>query len=357
MLKVLVWGTGSYYQKKKKNIQKKYNIVAYVDQNKMGQEIDGNEIIGVQQINNYEFDEIIVMSVKFQKEIVKKIIEEGISYNKIVLGINLLPYTMEELSYFDGESKFCINNRGDIEYYCKMGNLIINEEQDLEKVKDLNLNIENMDYVKKLTSKPVSKAFGYDRGYSIGRYYIDRFIEKNKKYIKGTVVEIGDRRYSDKFGSKNIESYCFKFQQEEEDKFDIVGDLSTGKGIIPDFADCFIVTQTLDFIFDLDSAIENIIKILKPNGSALITVSGISPISRTDMDDYGHFRCFTDLFLRKSFSKYINNKNIEIETFGNVKTSAAYLYGCPVKMIEKDELLYHDRDYQMVIGAVIKKGE
>src|SRR4051812_49754201 len=40
--------------------------------------------------------------------------------------------------------------------------------------------------------EPVSRDFGWDRGRSIDRVYIERFLESTAAYIKGTVLEIKD---------------------------------------------------------------------------------------------------------------------------------------------------------------------
>ncbi len=50
------------------------------------------------------------------------------------------------------------------------------------------------------TLEPVSKVFGFDRGTPIDRVYIEDFIKKNSKYIKGVVCEIAENTYSRKFG-------------------------------------------------------------------------------------------------------------------------------------------------------------
>ncbi|GEM_PF-2898356 len=64
--------------------------------------------------------------------------------------------------------------------------------------------------------------------------------------------------------------------------------------------DCFIVTQTLNFIYDVKSAVRGIFHMLKDGGIILATVAGISQISRYDMDRWGDYWRFTDLFIKQS---------------------------------------------------------
>jgi hypothetical protein len=42
---------------------------------------------------------------------------------------------------------------------------------------------------------PVSPIFGIDRGFPIGRYYIEKFLEANCKDIKGRCLEMGGAFY------------------------------------------------------------------------------------------------------------------------------------------------------------------
>ena len=58
----------------------------------------------------------------------------------------------------------------------------------------------------------------------------------------------------------------------------IVGDLGV-VGSLPEGAfDCIVLTQTLQYIYDLRTAMENLYQALAPGGALLITVPGISPI-------------------------------------------------------------------------------
>jgi len=53
--------------------------------------------------------------------------------------------------------------------------------------------------------QPVSNIYGIDRGQPIDRYYIENFLEENKKDIQGVVLELLNANYTQKYGGKNIE--------------------------------------------------------------------------------------------------------------------------------------------------------
>jgi hypothetical protein len=208
-------------------------------------------------------------------------------------------------------------------------------------------------FLKWISTKPVSDQFGFDRGAPIDRYYIGKFLQKNKHLIYGDVLEVADSAYTKKFGSDRVKK-SLVFSYLAADGVDFVGDLESGDGIAKDIADCFIMTQTLPFIFDLKSAVKNSIKMLRPGGHLLITASGITQISRYDYDRWGQFWCFTEMSLKMLFD-HPEVEEVIVESYGNVKASTAFLYGLATHELSKAELDYSDKNYQMLITAIVKK--
>jgi len=135
----------------------------------------------------------------------------------------------------------------------------------------------------------------------------------------------------------------------------IVGDLASGEGIPKSFFDCIILTQTLPFIYDVHSVIRTSYEALKPDGVLLVTVPGISQISRYDMDRWGDYWRFTDLSVLKLFMEFFNKENLQIEIFGNVKTAVAFLHGIASEELNEKDLHFKDPDYQLIIGVRGKK--
>lgn len=230
-----------------------------------------------------------------------------------------------------------------------------------------------------LPTKPIGRWFGFERGTPIDRYYINKFLEKNRQDIKGNVAEISERTYTQYFSSgtvnksyvlnpshppKNFDPFlkygCNNFQK-IKNKFTPPttieinnADLTTGKNL-PHDIDCFICTQTLMCIFDLNKAIINSLKMIKSGGVILVTVSGISKISRYDFNRWGYYQYFTDLGLKKYFEQFLPPKNISVKTYGNVKTATAFLYGIAAQELTLKDLDSHDQDFPVTITARIKK--
>lgn len=210
-------------------------------------------------------------------------------------------------------------------------------------------------FIQHLSTNPLSTLFGLDRGLPIDRYYIESFLDKNRHLINGDVLEIADSFYTKKFGDNRVNN-SFVFSNAAATGVDFVGDLVSGKGVKENIADAFIMTQTLPFIFDLHKAVRNAVKMIRPGGHLLITVSGITPISRYDYERWGHYWSFTDMSLRGILT---GNDVLEpiIESYGNVKVACAFLYGMATHEIKKNDLEYKDDNFQMLITAILKKKE
>jgi len=204
---------------------------------------------------------------------------------------------------------------------------------------------------------PTSKIFGLERGTAIDRYYIEQFLNENRELIQGKVLEIAESTYSKKFGH-NITSFEVLHYDFSNINATIIGDLTITGSLPENTIDCFVCTQTLNFIFDLKEAVEGCYAVLKENGVFLGTVAGISQISRYDMDRWGDYWRFTDLSIKKMFEEVFEEGNVEVTTFGNAKTSIAFLDGLSLEEIPNRILDIRDIDYQLIIGIkAIKKIE
>jgi len=204
-------------------------------------------------------------------------------------------------------------------------------------------------------NKPVSPVFGLDRGTPIDRYYVEGFLKKKADLIKGRVLEIGESNYSRRFGGGNVEAYEVLHATPGNRAATIIGDL-TEKGTLPEnVIDCFICTQTFNFIFDVQKAIQGAHYILKPGGVLLATVSGISQISRYDMDRWGDYWRFTTASVKNLFESVFKDE-LEIASYGNVLAATAFLQGVVIEDLPKPELLdENDPDYQLIITIVARK--
>ena len=196
--------------------------------------------------------------------------------------------------------------------------------------------------------EPFNRDFGAFVGTPVDRYYIEHFLHSEAKNIKGKVLEIAETRYTEKFGTEKVKPYALQLDK-AVNEHDIVGNLVTGKGLEDEQFDCVILTQTLPFIYDYRKAIDNLKRSLKPGGVILATLSGISQISRFDMDRWGDYWRFTGLSSSKIFEEFFPPENISLREYGNALVATAFIQGIVVEQLKKDELDYYDKDYPVSI--------
>ena len=121
---------------------------------------------------------------------------------------------------------------------------------------------------------------------------------------------------------------------------------------IPDDAfDCAIVTQTLQFVYDIRSALATLHRVLRPGGVLLATVPGITKISPIEDAEYGEWWHYTGRSARRLAEEAFGPGNVEVETFGNVLTAAGFLYGLAVPDLHPEELTFHDPLYEVTVGV------
>lgn len=205
------------------------------------------------------------------------------------------------------------------------------------------------------TFQPVSRVFGLDRGEPIDRHFIEKFLKQNSERITGRVLEVENNIYTTKFGQAVTHSDIL--HAVPSNVATIVGDLATGKNIPENAFDCIILTQTIHVIYDVKSTLKNAVNALKPGGVLLITVPGISMISRYDMDRWGDFWRFTDKSLKMLLAEYIPPENVTVESFGNIEVAKAFLDGLALHEIPETATQYNDEDFQVVLTARAIKPE
>jgi SAM-dependent methyltransferase len=204
--------------------------------------------------------------------------------------------------------------------------------------------------------RPFSNVFGYDRGpQSVARYYVDEFISLHSNDIYGHVLEIGNNVYTKCFGL-NLSHSDVLHVDEGYPNVTLVADLTTDVNLPSNYYDCIIMPQTLPFIYDIRAALANTYRILKPNGVLLVTLSGISQISKYDEDRWGDYWRFTTLSATKLFEEFFDSEMIKVQSFGNVLAAVSFLQGLASRELNKNELDFKDPNYQVIITVrAVKK--
>jgi SAM-dependent methyltransferase len=196
---------------------------------------------------------------------------------------------------------------------------------------------------------PIHSGFSIGRGTYIDRYYIEKYLQKHAACIKGRVVEFADGEYTLRFGGDRVTHSDILDVRANHAPATIVADLTAVNNIPPESFDCIVMTQVLNFIYDVRAAVHTLYRILKPGGCVLVSVSGISQIVPDEMEYCGDYWRFTRVSLRRLFEEVFPAENITIESQGNVLAAVAFLHGLAAEELKPEELDYCDPDFEVSI--------
>ena len=203
---------------------------------------------------------------------------------------------------------------------------------------------------------PVDANWGFERGTPIDRVYVEHFVRAHAADIHGRVLEIAAPDYTSRFG-RDVTNVDVLMAEEGNPQATIVGDLADAPHIPDGTFDCAIVTQTLQFVYDVRGALTTLQRILAPGGVLLATAPGLTKISPIEDAAYGEWWHFTARSLRRLAAEAFGEANVEAESFGNVLAAAGFLYGLAVSDLGPEELDAHDPLFEVTLGLrAVKSG-
>ena len=199
--------------------------------------------------------------------------------------------------------------------------------------------------------EPLCRDFGKSRGTPIDRGYIHEFLWPRRADVRGRVLEVADSGYTDYLGEGAVTQCDVLHVQEELPWVTLVGDLATGEGIPTSAFDCMVLTQTLQFVYDVGAAVQHTHDALVPGGVVLATVPGISQVSQYDRERWGDFWRFTADAAARVFGEVFDPAAVEVVPYGNVLVASAFLYGYALEDLTEEELAVRDDDFHFLIGV------
>jgi SAM-dependent methyltransferase len=198
--------------------------------------------------------------------------------------------------------------------------------------------------------RPVSEEWGYERGSPIDRHYIEGFLERHSDDISGRTLEILDDTYSRRFGGDRVtEAHVLDIDPANAEAT-IIADLTDAAHVPSDHFDTIIVTQTLHLIHDIRSAIGTLHRILAPGGTLLVTSPGISPIGHEQWRDTWNWG-LTPSSAKGLFAGFFPPEALSVESFGNVLSASAFVYGLAQEDLTPAELDVCDPFYPVTIAV------
>ena len=196
---------------------------------------------------------------------------------------------------------------------------------------------------------PVSEHWGFDRGTPIDRWYIERFLTGNRDDIRGRVLEVKDDGYARRFGV-GVERVDVLDVDPDNPQATIVADLADATAIPDSSYDCFILTQTLQYIPRVGEAIGHAARILAPGGTLLATVPTLSRVTLNRQSSVDHWR-FTEASCHALFGASFGVDAVEVTTYGNAVAGAGFLLGYAVEELHASERDTFDPRFPLVVAV------
>lgn len=190
---------------------------------------------------------------------------------------------------------------------------------------------------------PVTR-YGWERGTPIDRYYIELFLKTWSSDIRGNVLEIRDRTYATRYGGTAVTDSQVIDIDSSNPEATIIADLSAAENVASEICDCFILTQTLQYIYDIESAVRHAHRILREGGVLLVTMPVIACIESRATD---YWR-LTPLCCHELFSRYFGADNVQVFPYGNALTAISYLSGLALEEFRPAEIDVLESNYPVV---------
>lgn len=207
--------------------------------------------------------------------------------------------------------------------------------------------------------QPIGAVFGLHRGHDlqqcIDRYYITDFLSCYRADIHGHVLEVAENLYTHRFGGSRVVRADILHVSPDHPEATVVADLTCADHLPSDTFDCIILTQTLQYIYEVRLALRTLYRLLQPGGVLLLTCPGISQMSSYDRVQWGEYWRFTTMSLSKLLAEVFPAEQVCVRSYGNVLTAVAFLHGLIIADLRPAELAYHDPDYELVVaGRAVK---
>jgi SAM-dependent methyltransferase len=195
---------------------------------------------------------------------------------------------------------------------------------------------------------PLSDDWGYSRGQPIDRFYIDRFLSGNRDDIRGDVLEVKEPLYTRRYGRDVSRSDVVDIDAANA-QATIVADLSERESLPEQHFDCIVFTQTLQYLGDLDAAVQNVGRALRPGGVLLVTAPGTN---RADEDPRSpSLWSFTEAGCRRLLETEFGSANTDVRSYGNLLAAVAFLSGMARDELTAAELDMRDVRFPVVVAA------
>ena len=192
---------------------------------------------------------------------------------------------------------------------------------------------------------------------STNRVYIEKFMEENKQYIKGSVLEFkGTENYAHKYIDR-IEKlrYCAGLKYYNTYKkfkdIDYFFELEDTSTYPKEKFDCIIFTQCLPYFLNPVQILSNVVTMLKPEGVILIC----SDMFSKNLPEAPFLTYITETGLKYACDNLVDkHRLISIKTYGNLNAALRYMLNIK-RSNSVDYYNNYSPNYPVLVTAVLQK--
>jgi SAM-dependent methyltransferase len=199
---------------------------------------------------------------------------------------------------------------------------------------------------------PLSQRWGFDRGMPIHRFFLEQFLQECSSDIRGHGLEFQQDEYATRFGGVAIAKLDILHLDASNPRATIVADLTKANAIPSHCFDCIICTYTLHLIYELDKAVLQLHRILKPHGALLVAVPHVSMCDPTMHELWR----FTPEGLQQVLARAFGSEHVLVQAYGNSLTAAGEIRGLVAREFIPAELSWHDPRFAVEVCARAVKG-
>lgn len=188
--------------------------------------------------------------------------------------------------------------------------------------------------------------WGYDRGTPVDRWYIERWLHEQSRYVSGHVLEVKEDLYASELGASTVEVLDV---DPGNARATLVADLCDPDALPSARYDAAVVTQTLQYVADPQAAVRHLLSALRPGGSLLLTVPCLSRF-----DGPADRWRWTPAGARDLLESCSEGGLREVRGLGNGLAGRAFLFGLAAEDLAAGALDAEDPALPLLVAARVE---